>query len=152
MSLTSTPNPVVKLAKGDTRCAADHPYYQQLDLKELNGYDVNLTGFVAGGYDYSGQLAAWFGSTRLPASGKLSARMCWPVQQASTTFNYQVKGTDNTGQSLQATLSVKFVVDPLDQKSGSLSVGSIPGSSPGDLFPGPVSTQGLKRGIASGAN
>jgi subtilase family serine protease len=73
MSLTSTPSIV---ARGDSRCTAESPYYQALTLRELNGSNVTLTKFLIGPYDASDRIAAWFGSQRLPALGALNATLC----------------------------------------------------------------------------
>jgi hypothetical protein len=117
MSLSSDPAVVVKLGNGDPNCAPDHPYSQQLNLSELNGVAVKLNKFVAGGYDYSDRIAAWFGSQTLAASGKMSAKLCWQLTSVPVTLSYEVDGTDAAGHQVQATLKVDFK-NPLDQKSG----------------------------------
>src|SRR5262249_35602699 len=96
MTLTSNPATVVKVGKGDPNCAADHPFGQQLILKELNGADVNLTKFLAGGFDYTNQIASWFGSTRLPASGTLQASLCWALDSTPVTLSYEMDGVDGS--------------------------------------------------------
>jgi len=106
----------VKIGRGDPDCSPDFPYGQQLTLKELNGTSVKLTKFVAGGFDYSGQIAAWFGSQTLEALGILRARMCWKLNTVPTTLDYEVDGVDATGRVVQATLKVDF--KSLDEKSG----------------------------------
>jgi hypothetical protein len=89
-----------------------------LTLKELNGTSVKLTRFLAGGFDYSGQIAAWFGSQALPASGALQARMCWQFNSVPTTLAYEVDGVDDAGHAVRAVLTVDF--KSLDQKSGAI--------------------------------
>src|SRR5262249_44735718 len=49
MKLTSDPNPVVKVGRGDPNCDANHPFGQTLILQEQNGVAVKLTKFTAGG-------------------------------------------------------------------------------------------------------
>lgn len=116
MSLTSTPDLVLKVGKGDPNCPADRPYFQQLNLRELNGHEVELSKFVAGGFDYTSQIASWFGSLRLPASGTLTARLCWKLDTVPVTLHYQMDGTDKSGNAIQSKLSVDF--RSLDTKSG----------------------------------
>jgi hypothetical protein len=117
---------VVKVGKGDPECAPDHPYGQVLTVKETNGTQVNLTKLLAGGYDFSNQIAAWFGSQILPGAGSLTAKMCWQLNTVPTTLSYEVDGVDATGKTVQATLKVDF--KSLDQKSGGASGG-------GELLP-----------------
>lgn len=117
MSLTSDPAVVVKVGDGDPDCPKDHPYGQTLYLKETNGSAVNLTKFVIGGYDYTTYIGAWFGSQTLPASGTLNGKLCWKLSAVPVTLDYEMDGTDGSGDAVQATLKVDFK-DPLDQKSG----------------------------------
>src|SRR5262249_53762179 len=120
ITLTSDPAVVVKTGKGDPDCSADHPYGQQLIVRELNGSAVKLTKFLAGGHDYSDRIASWFGSQTLPASGALQAKLCWQLNSVPVTLAYEMDGVDASGKSVQATLKVDFK-DLLDQKSGDVS-------------------------------
>jgi hypothetical protein len=117
MSLTSDPAVVIKTGAGDPKCAPDYPYGQTLNLQELNGIAVKLTKFVAGGSDYTDRIPSWFGSTTLPASGALHAKLCWQLTTVPVTLAYEIDGIDGSGQKVQATLSVEFK-SPLDTKSG----------------------------------
>jgi hypothetical protein len=128
MSLTSDPAVVVKSGNGDPNCAADHPFSQQLTLRELNGSAVKLNKFLAGGYDYSDRIASWFGSQTLPASGALQAKLCWQLNSVPVTLSYEMDGVDGSGKSVQATLKVDFK-DPLGQKSGGVLSREAPASS-----------------------
>jgi subtilase family serine protease len=123
MSLSSDPAVVVKIGRGDPNCSVDFPYGQQLTLKELSGASVKLTKFLAGGFDYTSQIAAWFGSQTLPASGNLRAHMCWQLNTVPTTLDYEVDGIDAAGNTVQATLKVDF--KSLDQKSGAPNPGDV---------------------------
>jgi hypothetical protein len=122
MTLSSDPPEVVKVGKGDPDCPPDFPYGQMLTLKETNGTRVILLKFIAGGSDFSDQLAGWFGSQVLQASGSLNAKMCWQLASVPTTLSYEVDGRDTYGNSVQATLKVDF--KSLDQKSGGPSGGA----------------------------
>jgi len=117
MKLTSDPNPVVKVGKGDPNCAAEYPFGQTLILQEQNGVAVKLTKFIAGANDYSSQIASWFGSQTLAASGNLTAKICWQFKTTPVTVAFEMDGVDAGGQPVQATVSVDFK-DPLDIKSG----------------------------------
>jgi len=117
MSLTSDPAVVIKTGAGDPKCAPDYPYGQTLNLQERNGIAVKLTKFVAGGSDYTDRIPSWFGSTTLPASGALHAKICWQLTTVPVTLAYEIDGIDGSGQKVQATLSVEFK-SPLDTKSG----------------------------------
>jgi hypothetical protein len=132
MSLTSDPAVVVKIGKGDPDCAPDYPYGQTLILKESNGSQVNLTKFLAGGFDFSNQIATWFGSQTLPGGGSLKTKMCWQLTTLPTTLSYEVDGVDATGKTVQATLKVDFK-DVLDQKSGGGTGGRVDAAFRPDL-------------------
>ena len=117
MSLTSDPAVVIKTGAGDPKCAPEYPYGQTLNLQELNGIAVKLTKFVAGGSDYTDRIPSWFGSTTLPASGALHAKICWQLTTVPVTLAYEIDGIDGSGQQVQSTLNVTFK-SPLDTKSG----------------------------------
>lgn len=123
LSLISTPSVVVKIGKGDSHCAPDHPYYQQLTVKELNGGDVKLTRFLAGGNDYTSQIPVWFSSVQLPGSGSLRADLCWQLDSVPVTLQYEIAGLDNSGKEVVATLAVGF--KSFDEKSGAVSLSGV---------------------------
>jgi uncharacterized protein (TIGR03437 family) len=88
-------------------------WYQQIVLEETNGHSVQLQKFLTGlniGIDLSSQIAAYFGSTTLPALGSLVAGICWTNVSAPETIGYEIDGTDDTGQLITATASVLFDV------------------------------------------
>src|SRR5262249_22194578 len=114
LTLESHPGVVVKQANDSTACGADHPYYQVLVGKEVNGPPVKLTKFIAGGFDYSNDIAKWFLTTNLPANEFLNARMCWQVSGTPVYYDYEVSGVDASGRPVTATLKVKFSDDILD--------------------------------------
>jgi hypothetical protein len=106
MLLTNLPAGVTKMGIGGSICSADHPYYQPLVLSEGTGASVTLNRFVAGGIDYTDQIANWFGSTRLPALGRLQAGICWAFGTSPATLSYEIEGVDETGRAVRATLKV----------------------------------------------
>ena len=108
MALESSPSSEIQNPNGDPNCEADYPYYQQLNLQELNGHEVYLTRFLAGGNDVSDQIGDWFGSWRLAPLGSLQANICWQLKSAPTTLQYEIEGTDTSGNKIITTLSVPF--------------------------------------------
>ena len=106
MALSSLPA-TVALIPDTTHCSSPTPYYQQLDLEEQNGYEVQLTRFLAGGNDLTSQIQQWFGSSRLAPFGSLAANFCWSIPNPET-LSYEVDGTDTAGNTIIATLSVPF--------------------------------------------
>ena len=119
MTLSSSPSSEIQNPNGDPNCDADYPYYQQLNLQELNGYEIHLTRFLAGGNDFSGQIAEWFGSWRLAPLGALQAGICWKLDNAPVTLSYEIDGVDTDGNEITATLSVPF--QGPQQSAGGLS-------------------------------
>lgn len=108
MALTSSPSTEVRNPTYDPNCTASHPFYQQLDLQEKNGYEVALTRFLAGGNDLSANIPDWFGSWRLAPLGSLQAGICWSTGSLPTTLNYELDGTDTQGNTVTVTTSVPF--------------------------------------------
>jgi uncharacterized protein (TIGR03437 family) len=108
MTLTSSPSTEVRNPTYDPNCTQSHPFYQQLDLQEQNGFEVELTRFLAGGNDLSANIPDWFGSWRLAALGSLQAGICWSTNALPTTLNYELDGTDTQGNTIIVTASVPF--------------------------------------------
>jgi uncharacterized protein (TIGR03437 family) len=108
MALSSSPSTEVQNPNGDPNCASDHPYYQQLNLQEQNGFGLVLTKFLAGGSDLSDSIGSWFGGFRLAPLGSLHANLCWKIPSVPTTLNYEIDGTDSTGRKIAAIASVPF--------------------------------------------
>jgi uncharacterized protein (TIGR03437 family) len=119
MVLTSSPGTEVQNPSGDPNCSADHPFYQQLDLQEQNGYEVVLNRFLAGGNDLSAQIVQFFGSRRLAPLGALHANVCWQIGSLPATLNYEIDGVDTAGYKIATTLAVPFRGP--GQSAGSLS-------------------------------
>jgi uncharacterized protein (TIGR03437 family) len=107
MTLASAPS-AVALIPNTTHCASQTPYYQQLNLQEQNGYEVQLTRFLAGGNDLTSYIQPWFGSWRLAPFGALHAGICLSISNPPQTVGYEVDGTDTAGNAIVATLSVPF--------------------------------------------
>jgi uncharacterized protein (TIGR03437 family) len=111
MSLASAPTTVAETPKGVPGCPAGYQYfYQQLDLQELNGFEVQLTRFLAGGFDLSDSIQYWFGSWRLAPFGSLLAEICWPAPAAlPVTYDYELDGIDTNGNNIVVTATTPFV-------------------------------------------
>ena len=117
MRLSSSPS-IAILNPNTGVCPADYPYYQELNLQELNGYEVYLTNFFDGGYDDSDNIEYWFGSWRLAPLGSLQADICWSLD-GPQTLDFEIDGTDSQGNDVTTTLSVSFQ-NP-SQSAGKLS-------------------------------
>ena len=126
MALTSSPFTEVRNPTYDPNCTPSHPFYQQLDLQEKNGFEVQLTRFLAGGNDLSANIPDWFGSWRLAALGSLQAGICWSTNALPTTLNYELDGTDTQGNTITVTTSVPFQGPSPNPGALSTSVQSIP--------------------------
>jgi uncharacterized protein (TIGR03437 family) len=108
MVLSSSPGTEVQNPSGDPNCPSDHPFYQQLNLQEKNGYEVFLNKFLAGGYDLTSSIVGWFGSLRLAPLSSLQANICWKIGSVPSTLSYEVDGVDTAGYKISTTLSVPF--------------------------------------------
>jgi uncharacterized protein (TIGR03437 family) len=126
MTLTSSPGTEIRNPTYDPNCTPDFPFYQELDLQEKNGYEVQLTKFLAGGNDLSSSIQFWFGSWRLAPLGSLQAGICWSTNSLPTTFNYELDGTDTQGNYISVTATVPFQGPSANSGVLSTSVDSIP--------------------------
>ncbi len=118
MSLASLPGTVRQNPSASSNCQ----WYQNLVVQESNGHNVQLQQFLTSGSDLSTQIQQSFGSTMLPAYGDLVANICWAGITPPSNSNFELDGTDDTGQRVTATTSVVFDVP---STSGSvLSVGT----------------------------
>jgi len=106
MLLSSSPSVAVMNANSSA-CTSEYPYYQELNLQELNGYEVYLTNFFDGGYDDSANIGYWFGSWRLAPLGSLQAGICWAID-GPQTMDFEVDGVDGQGNAITTTLTVSF--------------------------------------------
>jgi hypothetical protein len=129
MSLASLPATVHQNPSASSNCQ----WYQNLVVQESNGHSVQLEHLLTSGSDLSSQIQQYFGSTMLPAYGDLVADICWTGITPPLTSNFELDGTDDTGQPVTATTAAVFDVP---SNSGSvLSVGtssltlSVPDSS-----------------------
>ncbi len=108
MALTSAPSTVVRNPTYDPHCSPQYPFYQQLDLQEKNGFEVQLTKFLAGGADLSSSIQQWFGSWRLAPLGSLQSGICWSLQSVPSSLSYEIDGIDTKGNAISVTASTPF--------------------------------------------
>ena len=116
MELSSSPDVVASNRDTGNHCDPGYPYYQELNLQELNGHEIYLNKFLSGTFDDSANIEGWFGSWRLAPLGSLQAGICWSV--SPQTLNYEVDGIDDQGNTIKTTLSVVF-------QSGGRSAGAL---------------------------
>jgi uncharacterized protein (TIGR03437 family) len=119
MALTSSPGTEVQNPTFDPHCTSDYPFYQELNLQEKNGYEVELTRFLAAGNDLSSSIPDWFGSWRLAPLGSLQAGICWSTNSLPTTLDYELDGVDTAGNKISVTTAVPF--QGPGQSAGALS-------------------------------
>jgi uncharacterized protein (TIGR03437 family) len=132
MTLSSAPGTVVQNPSGNPGCSPGSLYFQNLNLQEQNGYEVQLTRFLAGGTDHTSNIPELFGSWRLAPLGALQASLCWNMAGTPATQAYEIDGVDTEGNTISATASVPFQLP--SQAGGTLSTSSQPVSlaaSPG---------------------
>jgi subtilase family serine protease len=113
IALSSSPAVVRAQPESDTGCDKGYPFYQVLSVQETSGYPIVLNKFLAGGNDFSSDLAGWFGTSKLPADGTLRTAICWQLDGPfPETVDYEVDGTDSAGNKVSATVSVEFLSGP----------------------------------------
>jgi len=143
MALASSPATVLQnVNASDPKCQ----YYQQVDLQEQNGFEVQLTRFVADGFDLTSDIQPWFGSWRLAPLGTLQAGLCWPSVNPPATFSYEIDGTDTTGHKIVATASIPFQGPA--SNPGALSVS--PASVAMSASPSQTATSSVKVTVPAG--
>ena len=120
MLVTSSPATVAPTPTAGSGCDSGYDFYQVLNLQERNGYEVQLTKFVAGGFDLTDSIPDWFGSWRLAPLGTLQADICWSLDTVPDTIDYQIEGVDTAGHKITATASISFNPAPA-QSGGALS-------------------------------
>jgi uncharacterized protein (TIGR03437 family) len=121
LALSSSPGTEVLNPSGDHNCDPQHPYYQELNLQELNGHEVYLTNFVLAGNYTANNLVNPFNAWRLAPFGALQAGICLQLTSPPPqTLNYEVDGLDDGGNTIKTTLSTVF--DGAGANVGALSV------------------------------
>lgn len=104
LRLVSDPETVAR-DPGSGDCAWRH----SLTLTETAAVGVTLTRWVAGSHDLSGEIATWFGSTRLEPLGRLRTGICWRGLIVPATIPFEVAGADDHGNPVRVTAQVRFV-------------------------------------------
>lgn len=90
VTVSANPNPV---QQGD-----DGLWSYTVELRESAGVSTHVNLLRIDGRDYSGQIANWFGSDRLAASGTLDAPLKSQVLSVPATQTIEVGGIDDSSQ------------------------------------------------------
>lgn len=105
LTLAVTPNPVRQNPTAPRDCQWSH----QLQLRETGGVSVQLSRFIAGGFDFSSRIREFFGSTSLASNGALSAEMCWSSVATPATLSFELGGTDSRGNAVSVQALASFL-------------------------------------------
>jgi hypothetical protein len=101
------PSPVFRTAPD----ADGYAFFFTFRLAETAGTTATLTGFTIDGYDYSAQIAAFFGSANLPANGALTAAIRFKDTNVPADLLCTFSGLDVSGQQWSKQLKVTLVSD-----------------------------------------
>lgn len=101
------------------------PWRQYLVLQETGGVGVNLSRFVAAGYDVSDSIAAYWGATKLGPDGSLTGSLCWTSSIMPPTVDFEIGGVDANGAAVSATLRANFAAPVDGAPAMSVSPGSV---------------------------
>ena len=107
--------------------AAGYRFSFTVRLTETGGTATTLTGLTIGGYDYSAQIAAFFGSANLSAYGTLSTALRAKEMNVPVDVVLSVSGIDATGQKWTKQLTVSFLGDQ-PEPAARMSLTSVPGT------------------------
>jgi len=121
LTLVSAPATVEQNTAADPACQ----WSQQLILQEQLGFAVQLTGFKAGGADWTGRIQQLFGTNRLAPLGMLQAHICWPGPSPPPATTFELDGTDETGEPVNATVTAAFTGPPASPTALSASPSAV---------------------------
>jgi len=108
LTLVGTSAPDLVLSSASETCP-------HLLLEEQNGLEVQLTRLLVDGADMTDQIQRLFGTTRLAPFGALQATTC------STGGNFEIDGTTQIGEPVQATLASSSTGPPSNPGTFSVS-------------------------------
>jgi uncharacterized protein (TIGR03437 family) len=92
VNLVFVPNPVNQ--------SSDGYWYYDVQLLETSGVGVTLTKLLVAGTDISGSISTFFGSSRIPANGRLTGNVRTPCGRPCTPpydYTWQFTGNDDNG-------------------------------------------------------
>jgi subtilase family serine protease len=98
VAITVTPNPVVRQRGG---------WFFAIQLADTGG-PTTLTSFTVNGTSYAQQIPAFFGSSSLPAGGKLTSSLQMTNVPVPTSIIFGFGGTDANGHPWTQTVTVPF--------------------------------------------
>jgi hypothetical protein len=100
-----TPNPVYQQPADADGYAWDY----SVRVSDNSGLASTLTGFSIDGTDYSGSIAAWFGSTALPARGSLYSALRSSIESVPSQQVFAFSGIDSKGAKWTQQVVVDFL-------------------------------------------
>jgi subtilase family serine protease len=98
------PSPVYQQAPDDD----GYSWFYTIRLSETGGVASKLTGFSIDGYDLSGYIADWFGTSTIPANGSLSLKMRGKDMAVPSDLQFGFAGIDDSGQQWSKKISAPF--------------------------------------------
>jgi uncharacterized protein (TIGR03437 family) len=113
------PNPVFQ----STPDAQGYSWFYTVQLSEVAGTSTTLTGFTINGTDYSSNIAAFFGTSTIPANGTLSASLREAGVTVPATRTFGFTGKDASGRTWTQQTAAEFLGP---QISGSMQLIGLP--------------------------
>jgi hypothetical protein len=98
VTVSITPNPVIE----------QHRAWTFTVLLSNAGGATTLTNFTVNGTSYAGQIRSFFGSTSIPANGKLSANLQMTNVPVPVSVVFGFSGTDANGNTWTQSATVPF--------------------------------------------
>jgi len=105
VTLSVTPNPVYRTAPD----ANGATFSFTIQLQETAGVSTTLTGFTFDGMSFAPSIAKFFGSTTLPADGKLTATLKAGNLAVPATVPIVFTGRDASGAAWSQQINVQFL-------------------------------------------
>ena len=105
VTLSVTPNPVYQTAPD----ASGATFSFTIQLQETAGVSTTLTGFTFDGISFAPSIAKFFGSTTLPADGKLTGTLKAGNLAVPATVPIVFTGRDASGAAWSQQITVQFL-------------------------------------------
>lgn len=105
VTVSVTPNPVYQHAPDSSGAT----FGFTIQLNETAGVDTTVTAFTFQGVSYAGSIASFFGGTKLPAHGTLSAALKASNIAVPSSVMIVFSGRDTSGAAWTQQLSVPFL-------------------------------------------
>jgi uncharacterized protein (TIGR03437 family) len=85
-----------------------NPWTFTVTLTEEAGVATTLTNFTADGQDYTPQISALFGTSKIPANGSISATLGFKTLNVPRTIVFTFSGVDGSGAAWSTQISAQF--------------------------------------------